>query len=45
MKVRGASWVILGAFGVSALLGMGTAFAASDSDGIVVYNAQHESPS
>ncbi|WP_370599370.1 iron ABC transporter substrate-binding protein [Pseudomonas nitroreducens] len=43
MKVRGASWVFLGAVGVAVLLGAGPSFAASDSDGIVVYNAQHES--
>lgn len=43
MKVRGASWVFLGAVGVAALVGTSPSFAASDSDGIVVYNAQHES--
>lgn len=43
MKIRGMSLVILVAVGTAALLGVRTTFAASDAEGIVVYNAQHES--
>jgi len=43
MKVFGASLVILAAIGSAVLLGPGAALAASDDDGIVVYDAQHES--
>ncbi len=43
MKLYGASLVILVAVGSTALLGAGTSWAGSDDDGIVVYDAQHES--
>ncbi|MCP1623667.1 iron ABC transporter substrate-binding protein [Pseudomonas nitroreducens] len=43
MKRYGASLVILAALGSAALLGSATALGASDDDGIVVYDAQHES--
>lgn len=43
MKLYGASLVILVAVGSAALLGTGTSWAGSDDDGIVVYDAQHES--
>lgn len=43
MKLCGASLVILVAVGSAALLGAGTSWASSDDDGIVVYDAQHES--
>lgn len=43
MKIRGASLVILVAVASMALMGARGSMAASDADGIVVYNAQHES--
>lgn len=43
MKLCGASLAILVAIGSAALLGAAPALAASDDDGIVVYDAQHES--
>ncbi|MBB4864724.1 iron(III) transport system substrate-binding protein [Pseudomonas nitritireducens] len=43
MKWRGASWVMWLAVGTAALLELGAAFGAAPDDGIVIYNAQHES--
>lgn len=43
MNIRGASLVILITLGSTLLMGPRATFATSDDDGIVVYDAQHES--